>query len=162
MQSAFPSRSRAIRTVRRSGSSEPRTPATQLRRRSELAGVWYLYVATTYDGGATWTTVNATPNDPVQRGTICGGGFNGCDNGTRNLLDFNDASVDKQGRVLIGYADGCLDSCIASGPNTFSSLATIARQVNGRGLFAAFDQNGVPAAPNLSGKAIGGTLRRTC
>ena len=120
-------------------------------------GVWYLYVSTTYDGGATWTTVNATPNDPVQRGTICGGGFNGCDNGTRNLLDFNDASVDRQGRVLIGYADGCLDACIASGPNTFSALATISRQVNGRGLFAAYDRHTVPAAPNLSAKAIGGT-----
>jgi hypothetical protein len=120
-------------------------------------GVWYLYVATTYDGGATWTTVNAAPDDPVQRGTICGGGFNGCANGTRNLLDFMDASVDEQGRVLIGFADGCLDSCVASGPNTFSALATIARQVNGRGLFAAHDPHGVPAAPNLSGKAIGGT-----
>ena len=62
-------------------------------------GVWSLYVATTYDGGNTWTTVDATPGDPVQKGTICGGGFNGCDNGTRNLLDFMDATVDNQGRV---------------------------------------------------------------
>jgi hypothetical protein len=120
-------------------------------------GVWHLYVSTTYDSGATWTTVDATPNDPVQRSTICGGGFNGCDNGTRNLLDFMDASVDEQGRVLVGFADGCLDSCLASPPNTFAALATIARQSNGRGLFAAYDQNTVPAAPNLSGKAIAGS-----
>ena len=93
----------------------------------------------------------------MQRGTICGGGFTGCDNGTRNLLDFNDATVDRQGRVLVGYADGCLDACVAAPPNTFSALATISRQVNGRGLFAAFDQHTVPAAPNLSGKAIGGS-----
>src|SRR5205085_5825470 len=47
-------------------------------------GVWYLYVAFTYDGGVTWTTYNATPRDPVQRGCIwLGGGINSC----RNLLD---------------------------------------------------------------------------
>src|SRR5438046_1037101 len=33
---------------------------------SSLPGKWYAFIATTYDGGATWTTVNATPNDPVQ------------------------------------------------------------------------------------------------
>jgi hypothetical protein len=120
-------------------------------------GVWHLYVSTTYDGGQTWTTVDATPNDPVQRGTICGGGFSGCGNGTRNLLDFMDATVDKDGRVLVGFADGCLDSCIAAPPGSFSSIATIARQVNGKRLFAASDTNTVPAAPNLSAKAQGGT-----
>ena len=123
----------------------------------DWAGVWHLYVSTTYDGGSTWTTVDATPNDPVQRGTICGGGTLGCGNGTRNLLDFIDATVDKQGRVLVGFADGCLDSCIAAPPNSFSSVATIARQVNGRGLFAKYDVNTAPAAPNLSGKAVAGT-----
>ena len=29
-------------------------------------GKWYAFIATTYDGGQSWTTVNATPNDPVQ------------------------------------------------------------------------------------------------
>ncbi|HEX2851338.1 MAG TPA: sialidase family protein, partial [Acidimicrobiales bacterium] len=44
---------------------------------SSFAGVWHLYVATTYDGGATWTTTDATPTDPVQRGCIwLGGGSN--------------------------------------------------------------------------------------
>lgn len=120
-------------------------------------GVWYLYVATTYDGGNTWTTVNASPNDPVQRGTICAGGFNGCNNGTRNLLDFMGATVDKQGRVLVGYPDGCIDACVAAGPGSFTSLATIARQVNGRGLFAKYDTNTVPAAPVASAKSLAGT-----
>ncbi len=63
-----------------------------------------LYVAYTYDGGQTWTTVDATPGNPIQRGCIWnGGGSNAC----RNLLDFNDASIDKQGRVLVAYTDGC-------------------------------------------------------
>ncbi len=107
-------------------------------------GVWHLYAAFTYDGGRTFTTVDATPSDPVQRGCIWnGGGSNNC----RNLLDFNDITVDRIGRVLIGYADGCTGSCVndpaqnaSAGPATAQdALATIARQVGGRGLFAAFD-----------------------
>ncbi len=99
--------------------------------------VWHLYVAHTYDGGATWVTVDATPNDPVQRGTICTGGTT-CSS-TRNLLDFMDARADGKGRVLVGYADGCIGSCVAAGPNSGAALGTIARQSSGKGLFAAFD-----------------------
>src|SRR5207249_5873164 len=50
-------------------------------------GDWYLFIATTYDEGETWTTVNATPNDPVQRHEgVCLQGIN-CGSGTspRNL-----------------------------------------------------------------------------
>lgn len=118
-------------------------------------GVWDLYVAETFDGGNTWTTVDATPDDPVQRGTICAGGTLGCSNGTRNLLDFMGITVDGAGRVLVGYADGCIDSCAITGPNSFSALATIARQVNGKRLFAADDVVAAPAAPNLNGKTEG-------
>ena len=32
---------------------------------SGFAGAWHLYVATTYDGGVTWSTVDATGSDPV-------------------------------------------------------------------------------------------------
>jgi hypothetical protein len=106
-------------------------------------GVWHLYVSTTIDGGAHWKTVDATPNDPVQRGSICTGGTTcGQD---RNLLDFIDVTVDKQGRVLVGYADGCTGACVSQGPNNFDALATIARQTGGPRLFAAFD-----SAPDLT------------
>lgn len=107
-------------------------------------GVWHLYAAFTYNGGGTWTTVDVTPSDPVQRGCIWnGGGSNPC----RNLLDFNDITVDRVGRVLIGYADGCTGSCVhdptqnaSTGPaSAQDELATIARQTGGRGLFARFD-----------------------
>lgn len=111
-------------------------------------GAWYLYVAHTYDGGETWVTVNATPGDPVQRGTICAGGTFGCDNGTRNLLDFNDVTVDEEGRVLVGFADGCVGSCVDAPPGSFSKKATIARQVSGKRLYAAFDQVGPPEPPS--------------
>ena len=109
---------------------------------ANFAGVWHLYSAQTYDGGAHWTTVDATPNDPVQRGCIwLQGGTNAC----RNLLDFMDSTVDAQGRVLVGYADGCIGPCASSPPNTYSSIATIARQVSGKRLFAAGDQVAPPS-----------------
>ncbi len=99
--------------------------------------VWYLYVAHTYDGGATWVTTNVTPGDPVQRSTICTSGTT-CGT-TRNLLDFMDATVDAEGRALIGYADGCVGACVTGGANTFAAEARIARQKSGKRLYAAYD-----------------------
>jgi len=55
----------------------------------------------------------------------------------------------------VGYADGCVDSCAIAGPNSFTALATIARQVNCKRLFAKYDVTAAPSAPNLSGKAGG-------
>jgi hypothetical protein len=113
-------------------------------------GVWHLYSSHTYDDGATWTTLDVTRNDPVQRhATICSFGIN-CANGTRNLLDFNDATIDQDGRVVIAYADGCVGQCASGGPNSFSAVGTIARQVNGRRMFAVDDVVGVPSAPLVS------------
>jgi hypothetical protein len=118
---------------------------------ADFTGVWHLYVAFTYDAGRTWTTVDATPDDPVQRGCIWnGGGSNQC----RNLLDFNDITVDKFGRVLVGYADGCTGACVRdASKNTFDALATIARQTGGRGLFSAYDgtQFGTGSGDNTGG-----------
>lgn len=99
--------------------------------------VWHLYVAHTYDGGATWKTVNVTPGDPVQRSTICTAGTT-CGT-TRNLLDFMDVTIDAEGRVLIGYADGCVGACVSGGANSFAAEARIARQKAGKGLYSAHD-----------------------
>lgn len=95
-------------------------------------GVWHLYLSTTFDGGETWVTTDLTPNDPVQRGCIwMGGGENPC----RNLLDFQGMTVDANGRIIIGYADGCVtERCIGPDGNPLmsrDSRGTIARQING-------------------------------
>jgi hypothetical protein len=123
-------------------------------------GAWFGYIATTYDGGASWVTVNATPNDPVQRGVICTNGTT-CPDGTRNLLDFNDLTVDKQGRVLAGFADGCVtadcirgidrnnDGRLDSNDNDGTVKATIIRQTGGKRLFAAFDPVSARPEPPL-------------
>ena len=118
---------------------------------SDFTGVWHLYSAHTYDGGLTWATNDLTPADPVQRGCIWnGGGSNQC----RNLLDFNDITLDKTGHVLVGYADGCTGACVTDPTkNTYDALATIARQSGGKGLFAAYD----PANGNGYGDVCQGT-----
>ncbi len=103
-------------------------------------GIWHLYVTYTYDGGQTWVTSDATPNDPVQRGSICTGGTT-CGN-DRNLLDFMDITTDDHGRVEVGYADGCINACVTSSApadNGRDAYATIARQSSQRTLFAAYD-----------------------
>lgn len=102
-------------------------------------GVWYAYIATTYDGGQTWTTVNVTPNDPVQSRTGIwqqGGG-----NEDRNLLDFNEITVDDKGHALYGYSDGCVSpGCIAGTAfDDFVAYMRVARQSGGKSLFAEFD-----------------------
>ena len=113
------------------------------------ANIWHLYVATTYDGGASWITVDATPADPVQTGTVCLQGTL-CAGG-RNLLDFNDITVDSQGRVLLGYADGCPNCNNTFQGQSAASHGTIARQSGGRRLFGFFDpaEPVVPAAPQM-------------
>jgi hypothetical protein len=117
------------------------TTTTGYDQSDEFDGLWHIYVSTTYDGGKTWTTVDATPDDPVQRGKICLAGI-GCSSG-RNLLDFQGMTMDAQGRVLVGYADGCVTwgpECLnPQGRPERSSAGVIARQSSGRGLIAAFD-----------------------
>ena len=102
-------------------------------------GIWNFYVATTYDRGAHWVTVNATPDDPVQKGSICLLGVL-CGN-DRNLLDFIDISVDREGRSIAAYADGCVAAlgCVSPDYVGRENKAAIVRQTTGRRLFAAFD-----------------------
>jgi fibronectin type 3 domain-containing protein len=128
-----------------------------------FVGHWYLYVSYSYDGGQTWTTINATPAQPVQVGSICDQGFNCSSTDQRNLLDFIDATVTKDGRVLVAFADGCgainpnSTTCSATSTDiskSVSSWATIAYQTTGRGLFAADDKS-APSAPTLT--ATGGS-----
>jgi len=123
----------------------------------DFSGIWYLYIATTFDGGATWTTQNLTPNDPIQRGGICG------DGDCRNQLDFYDMTIDKQGRILIGWDDGCVGGCVNGPPNSFASKAVISRQSGGKRMFAANDptEPAVPEAPGISGELLNGVANVT-
>jgi len=122
-----------------------------------FTGVWHAYVASTYDGGATWGLADATPDQPVQVGCIwMQGGSNAC----RNMLDFNDATVDSQGRFLGVMARGCVApgcTALSTPDDSRGALDTIIRQSGGKRLFAAYDtvEPIVPGAPRL-GSALTG------
>jgi hypothetical protein len=142
-----------------------KTPGDALQ--SSFPGIWHMYVASTFDGGSTWSTRDITPNAPMQRGCIWAkGGASIC----RNLLDFFDMTVDKDGRVLVGYVNGCEGGNCVQAPinaqgeepagqgNAFTNTATIARQSSGRRLFAAKDPVGStskPGTPTLTAKRVG-------
>lgn len=126
---------------------------------------WHLYISTTYDGGATWTTVDATPDKPVQRGCIDLQGTtippsarqDPCNSSQRNLLDFNDITVDGDGRVLVAYTDGCTGQCVTDPTNDHpTDDDMVMRQSGGDGLFATPVQAGGPS-PGPSPVSGGGS-----
>ncbi len=125
-------------------------------------GIWHLYVASTFDGGLHWTTTDVTPKDPMQRGCIW---MHGQADICRNLLDFFDMTVDKQGRVEVGYVDGCTDGPCAQAAatakgNAYTARGVIARQSSGRRLIANFDPpnplhaRSAPGMPSLTVRRV--------
>ena len=121
-------------------------------------GEWHLYIATTIDGGKSWSTVDTTPKDPVQRGCV---DLQGTSNKTvqdlnicsqRNLLDFNDITVDTQGRVLAAYADGCVAACVTD-PKSASKTSEdmVMRQASGPLLYRSGSLTAPATAPLTSG-----------
>ncbi len=136
------------------------TTATGDSNAANFTGVWHLYVAETFDGGAHWTTTDVTPNAPMQRSGLLRGG--GADI-TRNLLDFFDITIDRDGRVLVGYVDGCEGgNCKQAAPtatgNAYTTAATIARQSSGRRLLAIKDpasSTSQPGMPSVTQRRIG-------
>lgn len=124
-------------------------PATGDDTSGVFNGVWHGYIATTIDGGQSWKTVDATPADAVQLGVVCTAGTT-CPSGTRNLLDFNDLTTDRYGRVYAVYTDGCVSgACITAGntasaphtkaQNDGATKQTIIRQATGVSLFSKYD-----------------------
>lgn len=138
-----------------------------------FVGEWHLYVATTVDGGSSWQTVDVTPDDPVHRGCVLMQGTSNknvtderlCDR--RNMLDFNDITVDKQGRVLVAYTDGCVKECVTDPASLKkSNISMVARQTSGPSLYegtvaAPVSNPGGGSTPVPSRPAAGGHLAAT-
>jgi hypothetical protein len=94
-------------------------------------GVWDLYISYSLDAGRTWSTTKVT-KDPVQRGYVCTSGTTCASH--RNLLDFMDAQVTKDGRVVVAYADGCTNVCATEdgeAKQSTGALASLAVQWGG-------------------------------
>lgn len=120
-------------------------------------GVWHLIVAHTFDGGNSWTTSDITPTMPMQRsGLLRGGGADAW----RNLADFYDLSIDNEGRILVGYSNGCAGGNCSQAPvnpdgtttvkgNAYSSVASIARQSSGRRMLSAHDPGSSTSVPGM-------------
>ena len=110
------------------GSTTPNGTTTGNSNDTTFTGVWHLYIAHTFNGGNTWTTSDATPKMPMQRGGLLRGGGGDV---VRNLADFFDMTTDRQGRVLIGYANGCAggacsQAALSARGNAYTVTATIA------------------------------------
>ncbi len=76
---------------------------------------YYLYVTyslNALDENPIFHTIRISP-DPVQIGSIClnSGDCRDIGGSNRNLLDFNDLHIDREGRVYIAFADGCTETC---------------------------------------------------
>ena len=82
---------------------------------------YYLYITyslNALDPEPVFHTVRVSP-DPVQVGSIClnSGDCRDIGGSNRNLLDFNDLHIDREGRVYVAFADGCTGVC-ATGNNS--------------------------------------------
>jgi hypothetical protein len=138
-----------------------------------FTGVWHLYVSHTFDGGDHWTTTDVTPTLPMQRMGLLRGGGGPMD---RNLLDFFDISMDRDGRVVVGYVNGCSGGPCAQAPiaadgsngvigNAYTVTAAIARQSSGRRMLAANDPvnpltaTSAPGMPFVTQVRIGNVVR---
>ncbi|MDT7572412.1 MAG: hypothetical protein QOE05_2586 [Actinomycetota bacterium] len=121
------------------------TPGVGNDQDDAFRGDWHLYVSTTYDAGQTWTTVDATPKNLINRGCVhmlglAPGSQRTDDCSFRNMLDFNDITVDNEGRLLVAYTDACAAECSAKdGENADARDLRVLRQSCGRGLYAAKD-----------------------
>jgi hypothetical protein len=126
------------------------TPTPGDDQSATFAGEWFVYVTATIDGGRHWETVEASNGDPVQRGCLWRRGLTS-DQRCRNLYDFQSMALDNQGRVLVGYADGCVSVACRADTGTpadsTADAAVIARQVSGPRLIAAFDPPADPTVP---------------
>lgn len=106
---------------------------------------YHMYVTFSLDAlnaTPTWTTIQVT-TDPVQVGSICisSGDCRDIGGSNRNLLDFNDLSLDLEGRLWLVYADGCTGACAANAEaepeDSRSREATVAVLETGPSLYAA-------------------------
>ena len=83
---------------------------------------YYLYVTfslNALDDEPVFYTMRISP-DPVQIGAIClnSGDCRDIGGSNRNLLDFNDLHIDRDGRVYIAFADGCTGDCAVGNNST--------------------------------------------
>jgi hypothetical protein len=125
------------------------TPGIGNDQDTPFRGPWHLYISNTYDGGKTWTTVDVTPKKPIHAGCVhmlgLAPGSQRTDSCSyRNMLDFNDITLDQYGRVEVAYTDDCFGACATGAKqnpeNTSVSNVSVAHQITGKTLYAKYDK----------------------
>lgn len=95
--------------------------------------VWHLYLAVSTDADAAtpaYTVAQATPvGDPVMRG--CVGRHAGSCSGHTSLLDFNDAALLPDGRLVVSYVDACVPPACKNSTTSSESRGYLAVQTGG-------------------------------
>ena len=128
--------------------------------------IYVTYSLNALDENPTFHTYRLS-DDPVQIGSMClNSGDCRTDEGgsNRNLLDFNDLTIDLEGRVYIAFADGCIDAC-ATGNNSQPQDSRAGRgsvyfMGNGPSLYVA---NGQMTSPVQSAEMLdASTLPQVC
>ncbi len=127
------------------------------------AATWYLHMAQTLDGGATWVDEQATET-PMHVKSICFSGI-GCTaqtppGGDRNLLDFFQVKPDSHGRAVIIFTDDNNSAACAPTCSPGIGLISEVMQATGPGLYAS--KNGgvvTPLANGLQAQSIDGDVR---
>ena len=85
-------------------------------------------------------------DDPVQVGSIClnSGDCRDIGGSNRNLLDFNDLHIDREGRVYVAFADGCTGDCATNNNSTAADSrdgrGSVYYLANGPSLMEAYGQ----------------------
>ncbi|MBV9526738.1 MAG: exo-alpha-sialidase, partial [Candidatus Dormibacteraeota bacterium] len=102
------------------------------------AATWYLHMAQSLDGGATWTDEQASET-PMHVKSICFSGI-GCTaqtppGGDRNLLDFFQVKLDSHGRAIIIYTDDNNTAACAPTCSPGIGLISSVQQASGPSLY---------------------------
>ena len=113
------------------------TPSAGGLQGPKFQGTWHLYVAHTYDAGQTWHTVDATPNDPMQRGCIwLGGGSKICPTCSTSWAWMSTSAGGYWSDITMAAPELSAPQAPPEAVgNSYTALSAIARQTGGRGLF---------------------------
>jgi hypothetical protein len=107
--------------------------------------LYITYSLNALDENPTFHTQRVT-DDPVQVGSIClnSGDCRDIGGSNRNLLDFNDLHIDREGRVYVAFADGCTGDCAANenatAEDSRDGRGSVYYLASGPSLLEAFDQ----------------------
>ena len=117
--------------------------------------LYITYSLNALDENPTFHTKRVT-DDPVQMGSIClnSGDCRDIGGSNRNLLDFNDLHINREGRVYVAFADGCTGECAtnenATAADSRDGRGSVYFMANGPSLYVEVGEMMSPVAPSTT------------